>query len=195
MLFILLSILTILFIITLFSHPKLSPIPFFPTNKKDLPFIIKALNLKNNQTIFDLGAGDGVVVFTAANKALLKNLNTVFVAVEINPILVLILHLRRLSHPNKKNIKIIWGDMFKINLKSQILNRKSTSQNSNLSVMKQCNNVTIYLYISPWLINQLIDRLKQQQINHSLISYMYPSKLLKNKEKILRGLHNIYVYN
>ena len=81
MIIFLLLILFVLFIISLFSSEKFSPIPYFPTNKKDIPAIIKALKLRNDQIIFDLGAGNGIVIFEAAKKAI--NLNTQFVAIDI----------------------------------------------------------------------------------------------------------------
>lgn len=178
--------LIILFVISLFSSPKLSPIPYFPTNKKDIPLILKALKLKNNQIIIDLGAGDGVVIFASAKTAFEKKLNTQFVAIEINPILVIILNLRRLFHSNKKNIKIVWGNMFKINLKTQILNLKSKSQNSNLP--------TIYLYISPWLIEKTVFRILQQLPKANFVSYMYPIKSLVQKS-VFTGKNKIFYYD
>ena len=170
----------LLLCLLLFSSPRFSPIPYFPTNRKDIPLIIKGLALKNNQTVVDLGAGDGIVIFEAAKASLQDKLNTQFIAVEINPILVFILHLHRLFHPNRKNIKIIFGDMFKIDF-MDFINFK--------------NFITIYLYVSPWLIDKILRHIKKQIKEFSVISYMYDSKLLKNKEKIIKGVHNIYVYN
>lgn len=182
-----LCLLMLFFVLILFSFPQLSPIPYFPTNKKDLPLIIKALNLKNNQTVIDFGAGDGIVIFSAAKQAFNQKLNTTFIAIEINPVLVLILYLRRLFNPNKKNINIIWGDMFKINLKTQI---------SNLSTIKQYNNVTIYIYISPWMIDRLVKNLIPPMAgkNFSIVSYMYPRKN-KQPTKIIPGFNKIYLYH
>jgi 16S rRNA A1518/A1519 N6-dimethyltransferase RsmA/KsgA/DIM1 with predicted DNA glycosylase/AP lyase activity len=79
-------------------------------------------------------------MFEASKQALKRKLNTQFIALEINPILVCILHIRRLFEPNKKNIQIIWGDMFKINFK------QFSTFDFSLT--------TIYLYISPWLIEK-----------------------------------------
>ena len=110
--------LTITVVLFIFSSKTLSPIPYFPSQPVDIPLIIKALNLKNNQTVFDLGAGDGIVIFKAAQQSYEQKLNTQFVAVEINPVLIIILHFRRLFHKNKKNIKIIRDDMFKMNFES-----------------------------------------------------------------------------
>jgi len=136
-------------IIFIFSSKKFSPIPYFPSQPADMLLIIKALSLKNNQTIFDLGAGDGTVIFKAAEEAFQQDLNTKFVAVEINPVLILILYLRRLFHPNKKNIKIVREDIFKINFKSFLYR-----QGNALSLP------TIYLYISPWYLEKTISNIK-----------------------------------
>jgi len=181
MLLTLLFILSILFIIALFSSSRLSPIPYFPTNKKDLPLIIKALKLKNNQIVVDLGAGDGVVIFEAAKEAFDKKVNTKFIAIEINPILVLILHFQRLFHPNKRNIIIIWADFFKVDLKLLTFNFKL---------------LTFYLYISPWLIEKVIKNLIPQLAgkNFSAVSYMYPIPSLK-KSQSWHGEYHIFRYN
>lgn len=167
-------------VIFLFSSKTLSPIPYFPSNKKDLPLIIKALNLKNNQLIFDLGAGDGIVIFEAAKVAFEKKLNTQFLAVEINPILIFIMHIKRLFHPNKKNIKIIHDDIFKMNFNS--LTRKSFS------------SLTFYLYVSPWYIEKIIKNLKIKIKKFSVVSYFYPLPKTKPK-KIYSGIHKIYFYH
>ncbi len=78
----------------IFVSRKHSPVPYFPTNKKDVPLIIKALNLKLNHTVIDLGAGDGLVIFKAADEAYERGFDTKFYAVEINPILILILYIK-----------------------------------------------------------------------------------------------------
>ncbi|MFH0979336.1 MAG: class I SAM-dependent methyltransferase [Candidatus Roizmanbacteria bacterium] len=177
----------VIIIIFLFSSPKLSPIPYFPSNKKDLPLIIKSLDLKNNQNVIDLGAGDGIVIFEAAKQAFRKKLNTQFIAVDINPILVFIMFLRRLFHPNKKNIKIILGDIFK---------------NDFMNFINFKNFITIYLYISPWFLEKVIENCKLalnkveglKIENLRIVSYMYPIKSLKNKEKIIEGKNKIFIY-
>ena len=169
--FVLLAI--VFLVILLFSSKKLSPIPYFPTQRVDLGKIVKALNLKNNQTVLDLGAGDGIVIFMAADWAIKHKLNTKFIAVEINPVLVLILYLRRLFHPNKNNMKIILGDMFKLDIKIS----------------------TVYLYISPWFLERVVKNLKLKKGHFRVVSYMYPIKSLKNREKEIRGKNSIFVYD
>lgn len=163
-------------VIFLFSSKKFSPIPYFPSQPVDLKKIIEALDLKNGQTVYDLGAGDGLVIFRAAHKSLEQKLDIKFVAVEINPVLVFILLLRRLFHPNKKRIKIVFGDMFKMEFPLQ-------------------NNAVLYLYISPWFLEKTVERFKISHDKFRVVSYMYPIKSLKNKEKEIRGKNSVFVYD
>lgn len=66
----------ILITLTYFLVPKLSFVPFFPTNSKDLPMIVEMIlnqksRIKNLKSIvIDLGAGTGTVIFPAAREAL-----------------------------------------------------------------------------------------------------------------------------
>ncbi len=177
--FIFIILFSLLIIILFFSSPKFSPIPYFPSNKKDLPLIIKALNLKNNQVVSDLGAGDGIVIFEAAKLAFEKKLNTKFFAIEINPILILIMWLRWLFHPNKKNIKIVCDDIFKIDFTSYKL---------------QVTSYTFYLYTSPWYLEKIIKNLKLKIKNFTLVSYFYPVPKMKAK-KIFEGRNKVFVYS
>lgn len=168
--------------IVIFSFPQFSPIPYYPSNMKDKGKILKALKLKNNQTVIDLGAGDGVVVFEAAREALQNKLSTRFVALELNPILVLVLHLRRLLHPNRKNIRIVWGDMFKADY------RKITEKGDGVK------SVTFYLYISPWLIEKAIAQALSSFPDADFVSYYYPIKSMKDRQRIDPGVHMTYAY-
>lgn len=177
-------ILFIILAIFIFSSKTLSPIPYFPSQPVDIPLIVKTLKLKNNQTLVDLGAGDGIVIFKAASKSLRKKLNTKFVAVEINPILILILYLRKFFHPNRRNIKIVHDDIFKMNFESY-----------NQCTDAACRvSTTFYLYISPWFLEKTVSNIKKQISKFSVISYMYPIKSLKKKERIILGKNKIFIY-
>jgi len=180
MIFLYLITLAVILIIFIFSSHKLSPIPYFPSQPVDIPLIIEALKLKKDQTVIDLGAGDGIVIFEAAMSSFKKKLNTKFLAVEINPILILILHLRRLFHPNKNNIKIVCDDIFKMNFD------KVLTFHSSL--------LTFYLYISPWYLEKTVKNLKLKIKNFSVVSYMYPIKSLKSKEDTIQGKNKIFLY-
>lgn len=168
-------IIVLFIIIIIFASPTLSPIPYFPSNARDLPIILKALDLKKDEIMFDLGAGDGIIIFAAAAEALKKNLNTEFVAVEMNPILGAILHIRRLIHPNKKNIRIVTADMFKVKYKTYI---------------KPDQKVTVYLYVSPRFIPRIINHLKILIPRFMLVSYFYPIE--NAMEPFASGEHSVY---
>jgi len=179
----------ILIAIIIFSFPQFSPIPYFPSNGKDIPLILKSLQIQNNQTIIDLGAGDGIVVLKSATEAFQNKLNTHFIAVEINPILLLILHIRRLFHPNRKNIQIVNADMFTMsyaNLTEYCTGRSRPAR----------TNVTFYIYISPWFIEKTVSNISKQMKTFNLVSYFYQVKFLsKHEETINEGVHKIYRYS
>jgi len=134
--------------------------------------------LVNGQTVVDLGAGDGLVIFEAAAEARKRKLSTQFMAVEINPILILILHLRRLLHPNRKNIKVVYGNILSENFKFKILNSKI---------------ITIYLYISPWFMEKVYKKLMRDLKTFHLVSYFYPLKS-KGATKTIKGKNKVFIY-
>ncbi len=172
-----LLILALLFIIiALFVSRQLSPIPYFPSNKKDIKGIVQSLQLANNQVVYDLGAGDGVVIFSAASEAFSKKLNTQFIAVEINPILLMVMWFRRLFHPNRKNIQILRADIF--NMRYTVFGIR----------------YTFFAYISPWYLEKVFNNCKIQINKFKFISYFYPVPKLKSSRTI-KGVHNTYTYN
>lgn len=166
-------------VIIIFSFPQFSPIPYFPSNGKDIPLILKSLSLRENQTVIDLGAGDGIVIFKAAEETFRNNLNTQFIAVEINPVLLFILFIRKLFHPNQKNIHIVNRDMFSLSYVH----------------LTNSNNITFYIYISPWFIEKTVVNITKQIKTFALVSYFYQVKCLpKYKETVKEGVHKVYAY-
>lgn len=63
-------------------------------------------------TLFDLGAGTGAVLFRAADRG------ATVVGVEVEPLRVLILRLRRRMHPARDRITISWGNLFDLDFRS-----------------------------------------------------------------------------
>ncbi|MEK6951958.1 MAG: class I SAM-dependent methyltransferase [Nanoarchaeota archaeon] len=137
-----------------FVSRKRSPVPYFPTNKKDIPLIIKALNLRLNHTVVDLGAGNGIVIFKAANEAYKRGFDTKFYAVEINPILIAILYIKRLFSKNRKNIFILFEDFTKMSL-------------------KKFAGAVFYLYLSPKYLNLVYKKIKNEAQNPKIVTYYY----------------------
>lgn len=173
-------VLVILFsILILFSFRELSPVPYFPSNKADKKIILKALDLKNDQVVIDLGAGDGWILFEAAHVAQKKNLNTKFIQVEINPVLIGVLHIKRLLHPNRENIYIRHFDFLKEDLK------KLLTFDSQF--------LTFYLYVSPQFIPTLTKKIQSFNKKATVVSYFYPV-VGKKPSAVWEGKHTVYKY-
>lgn len=178
-----------------FVWRRFSPVPYFPSNGQDIPIILKLLALRDNQILYDLGAGDGVVIFRAAATSLASSplarrssdrrsrtkAGSHFVAVEINPILIFVMKLRRLFHPNKSNIQIVRADIF--------------------TVPVPCPpryTPVFFMYISPWYMEKTIVNLLRQFKSIELVSYFYAApKSTAYKIKLLKhakNVHDVYRY-
>lgn len=79
--------------------------PFVPTLNKQITTALDMLDLKEGQTLLELGSGDGRVMKAAAE----RGLNVV--GVELNPFLVLISRLRCWRY--RKQVTVIWDDLWK----------------------------------------------------------------------------------
>jgi SAM-dependent methyltransferase len=84
--------------------------PWVPTWKKDLPRIFKLANLNPGEIFYDLGCGNGKVVFYAA-----KNFPIKAIGIELAFPLYLTCKLRQLFN-YKKNLKFWNKDIFKVDL-------------------------------------------------------------------------------
>lgn len=168
----------------LFVSKRFSPIPFYPTNKKDLRMIVDTLLSSPNNTngiIVDLGAGTGTVIFAAAQEAHRRKLDISFLAIEIHPLLTVIMQIRRLFHPYKKNVTILRDDMF-------------TYDFSKLKT-KDSRPTTIYLYVGPFVMERLKKKLRELPKKTMIISYMYAIPGWERKRnKIKTGVHPFYIY-
>ena len=174
MLFGLFGIVLFLFYI-FFVSKKLSPVPYFPTNKKDLSLIVKSMNLKNNMNVVDLGAGIGTVIFKVSRLAYDKKLNTKFYAVEINHILIFILYLRKLFSKNGQNVFVNYCDMMKLDL-------------------KQFKNPLFFLYLSPFYLEKVYKKIKKEVKSLKIITYFYEIPKIKYSSK-LNGINDVFVYS
>lgn len=177
-------ILFFIFCFLFFVLPSLSPIPFFPSNKKDIPLICETLLATNKRSvIIDLGAGIGTVIFETARHAYQKKQVTHFLAVEINPLLILIMYIRKLFHPNRKNIRIIRANMLTIDY--DVLLEQIDSHTA----------IIFYLYIGHTVIELLKKKFDPIKKNITIVSYMYDipnwEKNITDKKK---GIHPLYIY-
>lgn len=79
--------------------------PYLPTLNKQVGVALDLANLKQGETLLELGCGDGKVLVAAAKRGLKV------VGYELNPLLALLSYLRTIKY--RKNVKVIWGDYWK----------------------------------------------------------------------------------
>src|SRR4051812_6247397 len=89
-------------IVLLFGFVVVFGAPYLPTLKKQTSEALNLLNLKEGQTLLELGCGDGRVLKAAARRGLCG------VGYELNPLLVVIAWLNTIKY--RKQVKIIWGN-------------------------------------------------------------------------------------
>lgn len=91
------------------ARAGLSFAPWLPSRKRDLKRIFKLADLKPGEKFYDLGCGDGQLVFYAAD-----HFNAQAVGLEISVPMFLISRARQIFH--KKNATIKFKNLFKQNL-------------------------------------------------------------------------------
>ncbi len=84
--------------------------PLVPSKKVTSEAMIRLLNIKHGEIIYDLGSGDGRLLTLIAQKG------ATAIGIEINPYAILIGWMRALVTGNIFNIKIIWGNYWWVNI-------------------------------------------------------------------------------
>ena len=84
-----------------------------PTPRASVRAMLRLAELTPRDTLFDLGAGTGAIVFRAARIYRAK-----VVAVEVEPVRIAILRLRRRTGPFADLISVNWGNLFHLDFRS-----------------------------------------------------------------------------
>lgn len=102
----------LLMAVSLFIITDFTGAPFVPSKKEKIKTILELANIKSGEIVYDLGSGDGALIFEAA----LHGAQTV--GIEINPFLVLYSRFLagRIGLKNRAAIK--WMDFRKFSLSS-----------------------------------------------------------------------------
>lgn len=80
--------------------------PYLPTLKPQAQAALELLDLREGQTLLELGSGDGTVLIAAAQ----AGLNVV--GIELNPLLVAVSWVRTRRY--RRQVRIIWGDFWTV---------------------------------------------------------------------------------
>jgi SAM-dependent methyltransferase len=84
-----------------------------PTPRRSVETMLRFAEVGPRDTLYDLGAGTGAIVFRAA-----RTYRARVVGVEVEPIRVLILVVRRRLGPFADRVTIRWGDFFHLDFRS-----------------------------------------------------------------------------
>lgn len=174
LIFILLLIIfsTILF----FLAPFFTLIPFVPARKRVLKEIISALELSKQSILYDLGCGDGRILFAAVK----ANPYISCIGIEIAPFPFLLAKIKNVFNV-LKNVRILYGNFFKINISSAS---------------------HVFLYLFPEALDELLPKFEKELKSGSrVVSYDFkfskrePSKILEIKTTKQQNSKKLYIYD
>lgn len=132
--------------------------PFVPTATRTAESMIKLAGIKPGMTVYDLGSGDGKLLFLAA-----KNGATA-IGLEINPLLVFFTYLKILCSPYRKRIRVRWKNLWKADIHDADV---------------------VLMYLVPWRMQQLEALLKKQLKKGSLVvsnSFIFPNWKIEKED-------------
>jgi SAM-dependent methyltransferase len=84
-----------------------------PTPRSSVLAMLRLAEVGPQDVVFDLGAGTGAIVFRAA-----RIYRARVVGVEVEPLRILILRLRRRLGPFGDRIEIVWGNLFRLDFRA-----------------------------------------------------------------------------
>lgn len=97
-----------LMVLLSFGYVLLHGAPYVPTLKPQVMTALDLLNLKTDQTLLELGCGDGKILMAAAQSGLQV------VGYELNPFLALLCWLR--TRRFKGRVRVVWGNFWRADL-------------------------------------------------------------------------------
>lgn len=132
--------------------------PFVRSNKRAVDAMIRLARIKPGMRVYDLGAGDGTLLFRAAA------LGATAVGFEINPFLILWIRLKIVLSGSQKHIFALWRNFW-------------TADFSDADV--------VLVYLLPWRMKTLETFLKSKCKPGTLVvsnSFIFPSLPMSDKD-------------
>lgn len=142
----------------------ISGAPFVPSTKNTAATMIHLAHLRPGMKIYDLGSGDGRLLFLAAN------LGAVAVGFEINPFLVVFTHIKRFLYPKRNQVKVYWKNFWQVTL-------------SDADV--------VFVYLLPWRMKRLQQFLETQLKPGAIV---VSNSFIFSQWKIVRKNEQNHVY-
>jgi len=140
--------------------------PFVPSTTHVSKTMIDVAHIKKGETVYDLGSGDGRLLFLAAY------LGANAIGLEINPYLVLFTNIKALCSPYRKTIHAIWKNFWRADFR---------------------NADVVFVYLLPWRMKQLEEKLLLELKPGSRIvsnSFIFPNVPCTKKDE----KHHVYLF-
>ena len=143
-------------------------VPFVPTHAGDIKFIVEKLGITSRDVFYDLGSGNGKVVFLVED----------------------------LSGAKVKGFELSWWTILYAKLKALIKGSKATFVNKNFFKQDWSAANYIYCYLYPPLMSEIEDKFQTEMKAGSVaIVRDFPFPTMAYAEKYyLPKKHEIYVY-
>ena len=106
-----LSLLLFLLILAWILVPALYGLPSVPTKRERIQKALKLANLQPDEVLYDLGAGDGRVLFIAA-----RDFGAKVVGLEIGPVQCALIWLRAVANGLDKKVQVRWANFYNADL-------------------------------------------------------------------------------
>jgi hypothetical protein len=135
--------------------------PFVPSTPKVTARMINFAGIKPGMVIYDLGSGDGRLLFAAAK------LGAKATGYEINPFLVFLTYLRIIFSPQRRLVKVVWKNFWKADIHDAD---------------------GVFVYLLPWKMQQLAAKLTHElQPGTKIISnsFIFPGWKINQKDEQL----------
>lgn len=159
-----------------FINPLFSLIPFVPVRNKILNEIISALELNDQSILYDLGCGDGRILFAATKTNPLISC----VGIEIGPFPFLLAKIKNIFLGSKK-VRILYGDFSKKDISSA---------------------THVFLYLFPEALDKLLPKFEKELKAGSRIvscdfefSKRKPNKIIETTLTKSQKNRKLYVYD
>ena len=169
LLFFLLFVLVLLFVISseLIAFLR-TRVPFVPTHAGDVEFIVKKLGVTPKDVFYDLGSGNGKVVFLV----------------------------EKLSGARVYGFELGWWTILFAKIKAKAIGSRATFKNKNFFKENWSGANIIYCYLYPPLMGTIEEKFKAEMKPGSIaIVRDFPFPHMQEAEKyFLPKAHEIYIY-
>jgi SAM-dependent methyltransferase len=140
--------------------------PFVPSKQSSVDAMVLMAGIKRGKTVYDIGSGDGRVLFAAAKKG------AIAVGLEINPFLVWYTKLKAYLSPQRGLVHARWADLWKTSVADADL---------------------VFVYLIPWKMHILADKLRKELPKGATVvtnSFIFPGWKVAKKDPV----YHIYTY-